>query len=112
MKVEKMKQEIYRLIDESRNNLVKASFYGDSDVANILEKLYERWNRSNRTGEPLDHATEEELRTLYAKARYYSANPGVRYMYEYMGFTRHKGRARAEKRASRIINFLRKLRIL
>ncbi len=111
MNVERIKREIYRLIDESRNNLVKASFYGDPEVAAVLDRLYARWNKSGRVGEPLDYANKDELYFLLSKAREHSTNPRVQYMHEVMSGRRSREK-KGRKRGSAILEFLRKLRLI
>jgi hypothetical protein len=71
LSVEEYKRTIIEMIDENRNSWVKAAFYGDPDVAPLLDELYRRWEEANREGEVLDYATFEELRMLASKARHY-----------------------------------------
>ncbi|WFO76208.1 hypothetical protein J4526_05085 [Desulfurococcaceae archaeon MEX13E-LK6-19] len=66
---------IISLIDESKDQWRKAGFYGDPDVQSILNSLYERWNKNNREGMPLNYATDEELSVLVKKAEEYSRMP-------------------------------------
>ena len=68
-------KEIIESIEENRNNMVKAAFYSDPDVVDIVTRLYERWEKNNRKGVPLDYANEEELEVLAVKARYYRNRP-------------------------------------
>ena len=63
--------EIESNVDYNPNNYAKAMFYADEDVAEIMERLYERWEKNSREGTPLDYATVEELRILYYKSRIY-----------------------------------------
>ncbi len=71
MSLEEFKRTIIEMIDENRSSWVKAAFYGDPDVAPLLDKIYERWEKARREGEVLDYATYEELRVLASKARHY-----------------------------------------
>ena len=70
MSLEEFKRTIIEMIDENRSSWVKAAFYGDPDVAPLLDKIYERWEKARREGEVLDYATYEELRVLASKARH------------------------------------------
>ncbi|MCD6301587.1 MAG: hypothetical protein J7L82_05910, partial [Staphylothermus sp.] len=72
MNIEKMKQEILKLIDESKENGRKIAFYSDPNVTEILTKLYEQWEKNNRKGIPLDYASPEEIEILYNLALKYS----------------------------------------
>lgn len=73
----KLAQQIIDLIEEHRDPWVKAAFYSDPVVDGILKELYSRWERSNRSGAPLDHASLAELKSLAEKARRYSRmSPG------------------------------------
>ncbi|RLG81598.1 MAG: hypothetical protein DRO40_09430 [Thermoprotei archaeon] len=69
---EELKREIVILIDENRDQWKKAAFYSDDTVQNILNMLYDKWEKNRRQGVPLDYATIEELETLVALARRYS----------------------------------------
>ena len=69
---EELKKEIIVLIDENRDQWKKAAFYSDNDVQNILNRLYDEWEKNNRQGVPIDYATTDELETLAALARRYS----------------------------------------
>lgn len=71
LSVEEYKRTIIEMIDENKSSWVKAAFYGDPDVAPLLDKIYERWEKAEREGEVLDYATYEELKILASKARHY-----------------------------------------
>jgi hypothetical protein len=58
---------------ERGNEWVRAAFYSDPDVENILNLLYERWQASGGRGEPIDYATDEEIEALYQIARRYAS---------------------------------------
>ena len=62
----RLKEAIIREVDESRDVWRKVAFYNDPRVQSILTNLYERWERANRKGIPLDYATLDELRVLYS----------------------------------------------
>ncbi|MCD6195218.1 MAG: hypothetical protein J7J82_00315 [Staphylothermus sp.] len=72
MDLEKMKQEIIKLIDESKESGRKIAFYSDPYVSEVLTKLYDLWEKNNRKGIPLDYASAEEIETLYNLAIRYS----------------------------------------
>lgn len=76
--VNELKKEIVSLIDDNTDVNVKAAFYGDPEVTNILNTLYKRWEDNNNMNEPLDYATIDELKILITKARFYYNNPIVR----------------------------------
>ena len=70
------REEYIRYIEayiERGNEWIRAAFYSDPEVESILNALYERWNRSNGVGEPIDYATDEEVETLYRLARHYAS---------------------------------------
>jgi hypothetical protein len=69
MSPEEMREEIVRLIDESREPIYKVAFYSQEEVQEILGKLEKRWEESRRVGRPIDYATEEELEVLYKIAK-------------------------------------------
>ncbi|WP_440059546.1 hypothetical protein ACSU1N_07110 [Thermogladius sp. 4427co] len=73
--VSRLKNEITRLIDESRDVEVKMAFYSDTRVQSILERLNAEWERNGYKGIPLDYATLDELKQLYELAKYYSTHP-------------------------------------
>ncbi len=58
---------------EKGNEWVRAAFYSDPSVEDILNKLYERWTRNNNVGEPIDYATDEEVEILYKLAKHYAS---------------------------------------
>ncbi len=69
------RDEILRYIErriEASNQWIRAAFYSDPEVVDILERLYERWYDNNEEGEPIDYATYEELEVLYERARRYA----------------------------------------
>jgi len=68
---EKLKKKILELIDESREDWRKAAFYSDKTVQDILDRLYTRWEESNRRNRPIDYATIEELEILAKLAEKY-----------------------------------------
>ena len=72
MELEKMKREIIKLIDDSRESGRKIAFYSDPYVAEVLTKLYDLWEKNNRKGIPLDYASAEEIEKLYNLALRYS----------------------------------------
>ncbi len=72
------KDEVMRYIEvriENSNQWIRAAFYSDPLVVDILEKLYDRWYANSEKGEPIDYATLEELKLLYEKARRYATMP-------------------------------------
>jgi hypothetical protein len=70
--VNRMKDRIVELIDENKRNGPKIAFYSDPRVSSIMEQLYSRLEANNRSGKPLDYASEEELKFLYNMALKYS----------------------------------------
>lgn len=66
---EEMRNEVIRLIDESKENVYKVVFYSQPEVLEILERVSRRWEESNYRGRPIDYATPSELKTLYKVAR-------------------------------------------
>ncbi len=72
MDLDKKKEKILNLIDDSRENGRKIAFYSDPVVANIIEQLYNRWEKNKRIGIPLDYADEKEIKILYNMAIKYS----------------------------------------
>ncbi|AFK51565.1 hypothetical protein TCELL_1142 [Thermogladius calderae 1633] len=71
----KLKSEIVRLIDESRDVEVKMAFYSDERVQSIMDRLNKEWESNGYKGIPLDYATVDELKTLHDLARFYSTHP-------------------------------------
>lgn len=72
MNIEEKRRRIIELIDESRSDGRKIAFYSDPTVQEILDKLYERWEKNNRAGIPLNYAEPEEIEILYNLAIRYS----------------------------------------
>lgn len=66
---DEMKNEIIRLIDESREVIYKIAFYSQPEVQEILERVSKRWEESGYQGRPIDYASAEELEMLYKIAR-------------------------------------------
>ncbi|MCC6030976.1 MAG: hypothetical protein LM586_04960 [Desulfurococcales archaeon] len=69
------RRKIITYIEENKDPLIKAAFYSDEEVMNIMRSLTERWERSGFQGVPLDYATYEELKILAEKAEYYKDAP-------------------------------------
>jgi hypothetical protein len=67
--MEKLKNEIISLIDESKLPIVKEAFYSNPEVEAVMERLYDQWEKNNHAGIPLDYATHEELLLLYKVAK-------------------------------------------
>ena len=67
-------QELLRLVD-SMHEMVRAAFYSDPSVEELLGELYRRWEENGREGMPVAHATLEELRLLLGLAEEYSGMP-------------------------------------
>lgn len=82
---ERLKREIIRLVDESREVGVKIAFYGDERVQAVMDRITAEWERRGRAGLPLDYATEDELKTLHSLAVYYSTHPSN---YSFISFVR------------------------
>ena len=68
-------KEIEENIEENRNAMVKAAFYSDPEVSELVLELYKRWELNNYRGAPLDYASLNELEFLALKARYYKDHP-------------------------------------
>jgi len=66
---EKIKEELVVLIDENKEVIYKIAFYSKPEVQSILNRAFEKWERNNRHGRPIDYATEEELQLLYRIAK-------------------------------------------
>lgn len=66
---EEMREEIVRLIDESREVIYKIAFYAQPEVQGILDDVTKRWENSGYIGKPIDYATPEELEILYKIAQ-------------------------------------------
>ncbi len=71
--MERLKHEIIEMIDYNRDNWVKAAFFSDEVVEVIMESLYTKWAQNGEIARPIDYATEDELKILYKKAKYYSS---------------------------------------
>lgn len=71
--LEEVKKKILELIDDAEDQWLKAAFYGDAKVSEILNRLFEKWEEGSRSGIPLDYASKEELETLYSAARKYAS---------------------------------------
>ncbi len=71
MSAEEYRRIIVELIEEHRDPWVKAAFYGDPQVARLVEELYKRWEKAGFKGVALDYATLEELKFLASKAQRY-----------------------------------------
>lgn len=100
---EKYIQRIIEMVDENRDQNVKIAFYSDSYVSQTLEKLYERWEKNNREGIPLDYATEEELFQLAKKASLYYSNPSLIYQ------TDKKKKVKEESVLSKFLEIIKRL---
>jgi len=67
--------QLYRRDLESDKWLLIA-FYGDPDVIRLNDLLNDRWMNAGMSGEPLDYASDEELKLLLKKAnRYVKVDP-------------------------------------
>ncbi len=70
------RDECLRFIEahiEHGNEWVRAAFYSDPLVERILSTLYQRWRENEETGEPIDYATDDEVKQLYELAKRYAA---------------------------------------
>ncbi len=67
-----MIKELLYIIEESDDVWRKVAFYSDSQVQKILNDLYVRWENSNYVGQPLELASDEELKILHYKATHLS----------------------------------------
>ncbi len=88
---EQLRREIEFFLSTA-NEWVQAAFYGDPTVGRITETLYKRWEEAGRAGEPLDYATDEELRELHRLAQRYSRMT----VYEAMRLVLERQEAEAE----------------
>jgi len=101
----RLKEAIIREVDESKDVWRKVAFYNDPRVQDILANLYDRWEKANRKGIPLDYATLDELRVLYSivvgKVRGASRDSWIRELYdrEVLGLRRVE-RGKEEEKAS------------
>lgn len=78
--LEELKRIIIVSIEENKDPLIKAAFYSDKDVREIVDRLLERWERAGFRGAPLDYATYEELKILASKAEFYRDAPRELYL--------------------------------
>ncbi|MCE4604566.1 MAG: hypothetical protein F7B20_06345 [Aeropyrum sp.] len=70
---EEARDRILRLIEDSDNPWLKAAFYGDPKVSQVLDRLFEEWEKSGRKGIPIDYATDDELVVLERAAVKYAS---------------------------------------
>ncbi|MCS7098734.1 MAG: hypothetical protein RMH84_01980 [Sulfolobales archaeon] len=68
MNIESKKRRLMELVDLSVEPWRKAAFYSNDEAMELLTQLYQRWELNERRGNPLDHATDEELDRLLAVA--------------------------------------------
>lgn len=66
-----LKSRLRALLD-MRDSWVLAAFYSDPEVAKINSALEQRWRDAGEVGEPLDYASEEEVRRLLSVAERYA----------------------------------------
>ncbi|ABM81080.1 hypothetical protein [Hyperthermus butylicus] len=71
---EELKARILDIV-ENAPQMNKAAFYSDPYVEKLLEELQRRWEESGYQGEPIDHASDEELERLYRLALEYANMP-------------------------------------
>jgi len=69
-----IRERILALV-ETAPQINKAAFYSDPYVEEIITELHSRWEGAGYKGEPIDYATEEELRKLLELAEYYTRLP-------------------------------------
>ncbi len=87
MDIELMKKKIIEMVDDSREDGRKIAFYSNPTVQEILNSLYDRWEKHERKGIPLDYATEEEVKILYTIAVKATSVPSSK---SYISFIRSK----------------------
>jgi len=113
----KLKEAIIREVDESKEVWRKVAFYNDPRVQEILKHLYDRWEKANRKGIPLDYATLDELRILHSvamgKARTATRESWVRELYEreILGIRKKSKEEREESPLSIFKSIIRRLLI-
>ncbi|MEM4481655.1 MAG: hypothetical protein QXK88_00725 [Desulfurococcaceae archaeon] len=66
---EEMRNELIKLIDESREAVYKEAFYSHPSVRGIVESINKRWEAAGYTGKPIDYATVDEVKALYKIAK-------------------------------------------
>ncbi len=69
----KMREEIVRLIDYNNDNWIKAAFFSDEVVEVIMENLYNKWSENGELGRPIDYAGEDEVKILLKRAKKYAS---------------------------------------
>ena len=74
MSLEDLRSRLEALLS-SLDEVRRAAFYADEKVAEILERLYVRWEEAGRRGEPIDYATSEELRQLLERLEDIASKP-------------------------------------
>jgi hypothetical protein len=64
-------RERLRRLLEVKDDWILAALYSDPEISRINEELVVRWERAGMKGDPLDYATEDEIRKLLLAARRY-----------------------------------------
>lgn len=64
-------RERLRKLLEVKDDWILAALYSDPQVSNINEELVRRWREAGMEGDPLDYATEDEVRRLLTIAKRY-----------------------------------------
>lgn len=77
---EELKRKIISIIEENKDPIVKAAFYSDEKVSEIMRRLLSEWEKSGYKGSPIDYATIDELRVLADKAEFYRDAPRELYL--------------------------------
>lgn len=81
--IEKLREEVIRLIDESKETVYKIVFYSDEDVQRIMERISKRWEEAGCQGRPIDYATPEELKILHKVAKRVTSKTPAELIAEY-----------------------------
>ena len=64
------RERLKRLL-EVRDDWILAALYSDPEVSRINDRLLKRWREAGMRGDPLDYATDDEVRRLMAIAKRY-----------------------------------------
>lgn len=67
--VNKLREEIVNLIDNSAETTYKIVFYAQKEVQEIMSRVLKRWEENSFHGRPIDYASPEEVKTLHKIAK-------------------------------------------
>ncbi|MEM1879888.1 MAG: hypothetical protein QXE28_02975 [Desulfurococcaceae archaeon] len=81
--IEKLRNEVVRLIDESNEAIYKVVFYSLDEVQEIMNKVMDKWERSGKQGRPIDYASPEEVKVLHKIAKKLASRSPAELLVEY-----------------------------